>query len=170
MKPNRALAFSGYAIAAYLVLVPLLETFLQLWPLRVGDARWRYGATGVMSQSLMTPLLGLLLAVGVAVYLGHRARARILAVLSALASVVTLVVIPLFVLDALEMRSLLPRDQGAPTGSFDVATVAALAKMMATVGIGSALAWGAWVGTRRDPSTVRSPSEKPQVGIVSASR
>jgi hypothetical protein len=170
MKPNRALAFGGYAIAAYLVLAPLTETFLQLWPFRIGDARWRYGAAGVMSQSLMTPLLGLLLAVGIAVYLGHRTRARLLAALSTLGSLVTLIVIPLFVLDAVEMRALLPRDQGAPTGSFDVATAAALLKMVAAVIIGLALARGAWVGTRGVVAAGRAQSEKQQVPIVSARR
>lgn len=170
MKLNRFLVFSGYLMAAYLMLAPSAETLAALRPFRFADAGWRYGATGLVSQSLMTPLLGLVLAVGVAVYCGHRVRARFLAVASALGGFVTLMAIPLFTLDALEMRTLVPADQGAPTGAFDVATVSALVMMTAAVALAFALALGAWAGTRQTTSDVRQrhAPAAPSAGIVSA--
>jgi hypothetical protein len=148
MKPNRFLVFSGYLMAGYLVLAPLAETLAALWPFHSGDAGWRYGATGLVSQSLMTPLLGLLMAVGLAVYCHHWVAARLLAVLSAVGGVVALIAIPLFTLDALQVRGQVPVEQGTPLGAFGAATVSALLMMAATVAITFALARGAWAGTR----------------------
>jgi len=149
MKPNRSLVFSGYLIAGYLVLAPLAETFAALRPFRWGDAGWRYGAAGLVSQSLMTPLLGLLIAVGMAVYCHHRVATHLLAVLSAIGGGAALIAIPLFTLDALQVRAQVPVEAGTPLGGFGAATAWALLMMVATVAITFALARGAWAGRGR---------------------
>ncbi len=140
MRPNRYLTFSGYLMALYLCSVPLAETLIAAWPLQLGDPGWRYGATGLFSQALMTPLLGLLLAVCLAVYLQHRVLSLALAVVSGLVALLTIAVIPLFLLDAIQMRA---RVGDGATAAFDVATVFALLKMGATVLMGFAMALGA---------------------------
>lgn len=156
--------FGGYLMALYLVTVPLAETLIAVWPLQVGDAAWRYGATGLLSQALMTPLLGLLLAVGLAVYAEHRALSRALAVISGVCAVFIIVVIPLFLLDMLEMRGQVVDEA---TRAFDVATVFALLKMGATVLMGFAMALGARSAARVMRETTK-PTATPL--IVSATR
>ena len=140
MRPNRHLTFGGYLMALYLITVPLAETLIGVWPLQLGDAAWRYGATGLLSQALMTPLLGLLLAVYLAVYVQHRALSWALAVVSGLVAVFMIAVIPLFLLDMLEMRA---QVGDAVTAAFDVATGFALLKMGAAVLVCFVMARGA---------------------------
>ncbi len=159
MKPNRFLVFSGYLMAGYLILAPLAETLAALWPFHAGGAGWRYGATGLVSQSLMTPLLGLLIAVSLAVYCHHWVAARLLAVFSAVGGVAALIAIPLFTLDALQMRGQVPVEQSTSMGAFNAATVSALLMMAATVAITFALARGAWVGTRGTAQEARHNGE-----------
>ena len=90
LRPNRHLTFGGYLMALYLGTVPLTETLLAVWPLQSGDAAWRYGAVGLFSRALMTPLLGLLLAVCLALYVRHRVLLLAFAVVSGLGALLTI--------------------------------------------------------------------------------
>jgi hypothetical protein len=129
-------------MAAFLALAPLADTILGLWPATIGSAAWRYGAVGVIAQGLTLPFLGLGFAVAVALTLGHRALLRTLAVLAGLGVAVTVVALPLFLLDVLELRGALGDEIRLP---FDVATGAAVMKIMVAGLFGVAVACGAWI-------------------------
>jgi hypothetical protein len=144
---NGFLVFGGYVLAGYLIVAPLAEYLAAVWPVRLGYAHWGSGAAGLGSRSLMTPLLGLFLAVVLAVRCDHWILARLLAVASGVGGLIALVAIPLFAVDALEMRAGVAAGQRGLVGAFDLATVGALLVLMATVAITFALACGAWVGT-----------------------
>lgn len=68
----RALVPAAYAAAILLVLMPLADAVASTWPLLLSQYRWRYTAAGVLSGSLLMPLLGLLLAAQAAAVAGHR--------------------------------------------------------------------------------------------------
>ncbi len=167
MRPNRLLTLGGYLVTLYLVTVPLAETLIAVWPLQLGDASWRYGAVGLFSQALMTPLLGLLLAVCLALYVQHRVMLRALAVVSGLGALLTIAVIALFLLDAIEMRA---RLVDAATGAFDVATVFALLKMGATALTGFAMALGAMSAARAMKEATRKRTAAPLVVFAAGGR
>ena len=64
MKGNRWLTISGYLLSLYLITTPMVETVAAIYPISLGEPAWRFGAAGLLSQALMTPLLGLLIALG----------------------------------------------------------------------------------------------------------
>ena len=114
MKSNRWLTSAGYLLAAYLILVPLTETALAVVPVGLGDPTWRFGAVGLFSRALMTPLLGVMIALAIALALAHRRAMQTLSGLCALGGVVLLVALPFFLLDGARMRDVLPvEDQGS---------------------------------------------------------
>ena len=154
MAPNRFLAFAGYGICTYLGVVPLTEAVLALWPFRLSETAWRFGAAGLFTQALMTPLLGLCLAAALALCLRHRAMLRFLAVLSGLVVIVILVALPLFVLDAMAVRALVDEGSGQP---LNTASASAVLKMSATVLIAGAVALGGWRASRSSGSSAMSP-------------
>lgn len=128
----KALATPSYVIAAILIVFPLVDTALALLPLRPGELAWRFGALGLGSQALMTPLLGGLLALVTASVLGHRRALRVVQTVSWFVAVMLVVAIALLSLDAIQMRgSIRPEVRGA----FDKASVVALFKYVIGVGV-----------------------------------
>lgn len=133
-------------MALLLVLFPLTDALSTVWPLRPGEFQWRFGAVGLFSQALMTPLLGVVLALVTAHILEHRVVLRILAVLAALGGVLLLVVLAGFALDAAQMRG-----QVRPElkGNFDVASIAAAMKLLLAATLALVVTWVGWKRSRR---------------------
>lgn len=145
MKANRWLTVAGYLLALYLIFVPLFETTIAVWPLGVGDRQWRYGAVGLYTQTMMTPLLGLLIALGIALYVRNRGMIRAIAVVGGAAAAVTLLSIPIFLIDAVQIRG--DVDANAVT-AVNVTTGFAVFKMILAILIGGGVAWGGWSGPK----------------------
>lgn len=134
MDQQRFIAPSAYFMAAILVVFPLSELVITVWPLHFGTTAWRFGAAGLLSRTLMTPLLGILLAAATAMFFGHRKTLRTVGIVSLVLAVLLVAACGLFALDALEMRvQVNPKVKHA----FDVATVQAMAKL------GICLLWSA---------------------------
>ena len=93
-----------YAVAALLVVISLLDFAGAIWPFLPGDAGWRYGAIGLLSGFLVTPLVGVVLAVLVAVEQRHFAVLKVLGILALAVGVLLLVSIVAFALDAIQVR------------------------------------------------------------------
>lgn len=147
MQSIRRIAVPAYLIAALLILFPLLDTALSVLPPRLGEVSWRFGAAGLFSRALMTPLLGFLLAYAVALLLEQRRVLRAFSVLNAVLAVVLLGATTLFILDAVQMRAQVnPQAKTA----FDVATLVALAKYGLGMVVTVAFAVTGWKGSRRD--------------------
>lgn len=68
----RPLALAGYPIALLLITSSALDTVPKILPAALGSQDWRYGALGLVFNSMVTPLLGLAIAAGTAVFVGHR--------------------------------------------------------------------------------------------------
>ena len=158
MKPNRPLIVAAYLTALLLVIVPLGETAVTVMPFRTGNLSWRFGSMGLFSQALMTPAFGLVLTGAIALALGHRWMLRAVSVLAGLLTPVFVVLMVLFALDAIELRSQLRPEAAA---SFDVAAIQALVRLALLAMIAAPLAVGGWKASRRSVTQVVAPRSQP---------
>jgi len=146
MLQNRRIIWPSYLIAFTLSIIPPIDAVMQTIPMRLGDPRWRWGAFGLMSNAMMLPMIGLLIAFVVASLFEHHLFQRILGVVAAIVAVVTLVGIGMFALDTLQLNKDV-RPQGIM--AFRVACLTATMK----AGIGmltlSGFAWTAFTGPKR---------------------
>lgn len=151
----RPLVWAAYAVALLLIIMPLVELVLGIWPLRVGQLNWRFGAAGLVSQSVMTPLLGMFLAVATAAAMGHRMLARILSGVAIGAGVLGILAIGMFALDALEARaSVRPEAMMA----FDRATLVAILRYSLGTITAFLLGIGGWKASRKGRSAAAAAS------------
>lgn len=152
-----------YLAALLMVLFPLGDLWVNILPLSPTVLDWRYGVVGLLSGFLLTPVIGLLIAVGMA-FLAE--QYRILSFLGRAAVVggcflVGLAV--LFTVDALRLRGGVPGDQ---LGTFNLAVSRSLAKLLLTaVGV-------LWLGlaARDAGSSMQSMDQDPSSrhGVVRA--
>lgn len=155
----RPLAWAAYAVALLLIIMPLVELVLGIWPLRIGQLNWRFGAAGLVSQSVMTPLLGMLLAVATAAAVGHRLLARVLSGIAVAGGILGILAIAMFTLDALEARaSVRPEAMVA----FDRATI--VAGMRYSLGTITAflLGIGGWKASRKGSRAAAAVGSAPK--------
>jgi hypothetical protein len=167
MKPDsstlKSLAWPTYFVALLLIAIPAMDYVTNVWPLQIGEVRWRYGSVGMLAGFLLTPLMGVLFAFGAAAVLQHRVALRFLAVLNFCLAVLLLVLIGLFVLDVLQVRGTVPLES-RPT--FDVGAMKAVAKCFAFFG---AFAWFGIVGIRASRlggGKNRRPSASDEVPLI----
>lgn len=126
MRNANRLMVPAYALAFVLVLFPILDLCVQIWPLFPAQAQWRFGSIGIASRTMITPFLGLLMFYGVAHEVGHRRLLWLFTLVSALLVVLILALLGLFVVDAIEVRALVNADAAR---RFDLTTGVAAIKL-----------------------------------------
>jgi hypothetical protein len=141
MRSNRPLIFAACTLLLFMGTLPLAEAYISTLPGRPGNIAWRYGAVGVVAEALALPLVALVLSVALALLLEWRIPMRLLATLGGLGAIAGIVVLPLFLLDALQLRGTLKEELRFP---FDMATGSAAIKISAAAVLGWMVAWGAW--------------------------
>ena len=109
----------GYAVALLLVVGPVLDTITRIWPMRPGDEGWRFGTLGILFNTMVTPLLGVFLAMVIAAVLEHGRTLRVIAGITLLAALGSLAAVGLFALDYLQLRANVTAEA---IGGFDVAS------------------------------------------------
>jgi hypothetical protein len=155
----RPVLAAAYPMAALLVLVPALEVTAGAWPFQPGDLSWRFGILGIVLKTLVTPVLGITLAMAVAALLEHRRLVRALAALSFVLAAVTAAGAVLFLMDFLQLRAMVSpaTRQGMQVASFTALLLAALvAPVCAALGIGG---WRAGRGPRGTAPARRAQKE-----------
>ncbi len=162
MKLNRQLTAVAYLVAALMLVIPVLEVTLSVWPLRMGETSWRFGTVGLLSQALMTPLLGALVLMLVAVTLGHRKTIATVSGIAALLALALVVVIPIFALDAIQMRTQVRTDAHR---AFDLSSLLAAIKLSAAFVIALLLAIGSW---KHRKTMRRAPSAGAEAPLLAA--
>ena len=105
MMDSRKFTAPAFMTAALLIMVPALDWLQAVWPMRPSEASWRVIAVGLTSRVLITPLLGLLMAHALALYLNSRSTLRALAVLNAFVALLFIAALGIFALDALQVRT-----------------------------------------------------------------
>jgi hypothetical protein len=144
--------------AVLMITLPLIELAGALWPVGLGNAEWRFGAVGLLSNALMQPLLGSFILVLVAALGEKRWLQQAMWVFNALAAVFLLALVPLFVLDALELRSRVP--DGANL-AFDVASTRAVFVHGFAAVVLAALSRGGFRASKKDATDVGEPKTEP---------
>jgi hypothetical protein len=129
-----------YIFTLSLIAWPVADLVLNIWPLQPGNTQWRYGAAGLLSSFLHTPMLGLVVALATAYVAGHRTILRLLGVLQIAVATVLLAIMALFIVDLFDVAGTRPPG-GLPTMLTGVAVasgkylVAALAMGLLGLGI-----------------------------------
>lgn len=110
MEQNRPLARAGYLLAASLVAIPLVDAILPLLPLRFGDERWRWSAVGQVSNLLLIPLVGILLAIAVTSIVNDQRVRRVIGIICGVLALVLAIMSLSFLLDYFQIRNaVIPR-------------------------------------------------------------
>lgn len=127
MPNSRYLAWPAYLVAIAMLLIPMADSWTTLFPWNLGDARWRFGAVGLISNALMIPLAGLLIAFTVAWAREQRRVMRIIGVVGFVGALLCILALGSFALDSLQTRSQV-RDEMRL--SFTVASITAALKTL----------------------------------------
>ena len=67
MNNYRSLAPGAYVVAFLLFFIPFFDASLSLAPWNLASSQWRFGAFGLLSNALMLPAAGTLIAVATAI-------------------------------------------------------------------------------------------------------
>lgn len=114
MVQQRQMAAPAYLVGVALLAIPPIDTIMQILPVRMADPRWRYGAFGLLSNSLMLALAGFLIIMVTAGYFDHRRTQRLLGILSLVVAGVFVIAAGLFALDVLQLhKEVVPNAQVA---------------------------------------------------------
>ena len=97
-----------YLCAFILFFMPYFQAFAGIWPLQLGALQWRFQATGALSGILMLPFIGMVLGLVIARASGHKGISRLIGVVAAITTVALLIAIGLFLMDALQLRKIVP--------------------------------------------------------------
>lgn len=127
MLQSRQLAWPAYLVAVAMILVPLVDAWTTLYPWNFADARWRFGAVGLVSNAMMIPLAGLLVAFVTAWVREQRTLLRVIGGFGFVASVVCAAALVSFALDALQTRAQVRPEMRL---SFNVASITAALKTL----------------------------------------
>lgn len=95
-----------FVIAFVIIAVPIAQSIFQIWPLRLSNIQWRFGAANALSGVLPLPFLGFSLLLLMARGMESRGLARLVGALSTLFTLGLLASIALFVLDAQELKAI----------------------------------------------------------------
>jgi hypothetical protein len=172
METNKPLARAGYLLAALLVIIPLFDATMQVWPLRLSDERWRFGAIGSFSNLLMVPMLGLLLAIGIATLVDGRRVKRVVGAICAVLAVILAAMSVLFILDYFQVRTIInPRMQHATA----VASTTAMVKNVLSIITLALLSRAGFAGpkavvAKRVGPVTEQPSSTPLIPLSGVAR
>ncbi len=159
MKPNLPDASPWvvrgmYFFAFLLVFWPVADFVTNTVPLQFGNPQWRYGFAGLMAGYLNTPLLGLVLAIGLALWQRHGGVLRFLAVIQVLGALVLLLVMAMFALDVVQVRAGRPP---ASLPSFIAGAVISEGKHFTSVVALLLLGIGSWKSVPRQAESRADP-------------
>jgi hypothetical protein len=146
MLQNRRIVWPSYLIAFSLSIIPPIDALMQTLPMRFGDPRWRWGAFGLMSNAMMIPMIGLLIAFVVATVFEHHLFRRILGVFTAILALGTLIGLGLFALDTLQLHK---QVQERGLLAFRVAALTATTKAVVGMLTLGGFTWTAFTGPKR---------------------
>ena len=120
------LAPPAYFVAFLLVVIPFFDALMSVAPFHPGVAQWRFAAVGLLSNALMIPSVGVLVAVVTAVTLDHDAAKRAIRVASWIMVPVLFAAMGFFALDSMQTRAVVRAEMQL---SFLVASATAVGKL-----------------------------------------
>ena len=148
-------------VALLLIASPAADLVAALMPMRPGEVSWRFGAYGLITNSLITPILGLAI---ILVVSEHQEWTRSMTVTAAVCAVLALILFAgfaLFVLDYIQLRQAVGR---AARGPYDAAAFKAMLVAALEAGVLLAMSLAAFRARTSDPSL--SHRRRERVGLV----
>jgi hypothetical protein len=128
--PASFLTGPAYAIAGMFVLFPIVDVLASVWPVLLGNPQWRYGSVGVGANYLLSGVFGLIALAAIAALRGHSGVLKVLTFLSAIGAILLVVGALGFVLDVLQLRTSVPRDNPRTLWMFDIGAAKASLKYL----------------------------------------
>jgi hypothetical protein len=150
MTNPRQLAAAAYLVAFTLIAIPLFDATMATVPFHLGSPQWRFATAGLVSNSLLVPTLGALIAVVTAVTQGHTRSRMLLAFASWMMVLVMVGLLGLFALDAIQTRSLVREELRL---SFVLASATAACKLGLTALTFATFGWAAHLPRSRGRKT-----------------
>ena len=114
-----------YFVALLLVATPTIDFVTSVLPLRPSNIEWRFASVGLLSGFLLTPLLGIVVAMVTAATTGQSRVQRALAIVNAATCGIGIVILLMFLLDIVQLRSVV---QAEAKASFQGAALKAVLK------------------------------------------
>jgi hypothetical protein len=148
-------------VALLLIASPAADLVAALLPLRPGEVSWRFGAYGLITNSLITPILGLAITLVVS---DHEQRVRSMTVAATVCAALALILIAgfaLFVLDYIQLRQAVGRGARGP---YDAAAFKAMLVAALEAGVLLSMALAAFRARTTDPAL--SHRRRDRVGLV----
>ena len=150
---DEVLSVPFYAFGILLIGLPLLDFFTSVFPMSFTNIQWRFATIGLLSNFLMTPLLGMGVMIVVAAIREHLVFQRVLATVNGFVALVLIALLVLFALDIVQLNATIPQDG---LKSFQNAAFKAIVKHATTILV---LTWLASAGWR--VSSWRSSGRRP---------
>jgi hypothetical protein len=123
----RQVAAAAYLVGFLLFFIPFFDAMMSVAPWVWGNPQWRFGAIGLLSNALMLPASGALIAVATAVGLGHFKTQRALGIVAWLLVLLVFVSAVMFALDAVQTKSQIRPEMML---SYRVSTLTATCKLV----------------------------------------
>lgn len=119
-----------YAFAGLLIGLPLVDFVTSVLPVSVSNIQWRFATVGLLSNFLMTPMIGMGILIVVAAVREHLVFQRLLATTNGLIVLLLTAVLVFFALDIVQLNAMIP-----PEGlkSFQNAAFKAIVKYLASI-------------------------------------
>ena len=115
----------AYAVAALFVVSPIVDVVASVWPLLPSNPQWRYGSVGIAANYLVSGVFGMMALSAIAALRGHGRLLRVLAIVNAVVAVLMVITALGFILDVLQVRASVPRDNARTLWMFDVGAMKA---------------------------------------------
>ena len=156
----RPLLLALYFVAVAFALPSLLEFALLSYPYEFGTPQRRFGAVGLIFNSVMfSPIVGILVAIFASIQLGHRRTTRTLAIVAFVIAALLIVAAPFFVLDFLQLRaSVVPQAKRAFDWTTAKASFTGALMCLTVIAIGLA-AWRSSGTGVTSPVAARAPKK-----------
>jgi hypothetical protein len=127
MITSRQIAWPAYLVSASMIAIPIVDAATTLYPWRPSDAHWRFGAVGMLSNALLIPTAGLLVALATALVLNQTTLRRTIGVAGFVVAGLCVVALAMFALDSIQTRAAVRPEMRL---SFNVASLTAAAKTL----------------------------------------
>lgn len=149
-----------YFVALLLVATPTMDFVTSVLPFRLGSIEWRFASVGLLSGFLLTPLLGMVLAMGVAQMASHLRFQRVVAVVGLTVTVLFAALFVLFVLDIFQLQSVVQEE--ARDAFSSAAQKAAIKHLCFLVALG----WLSYGAIRVSRWSVPEPKRRPAAVVI----
>jgi hypothetical protein len=138
---GRRLRLAGYLLALFVAVSSIADIIATTWPVSVHDARWRIGATTLITSAAPINLLALFLCIAIAFVAANR---RMLSVIGALCALASLAYVGLggeLALDLLQLRQKVRADL---VRNYDVTMVLGELRLLFAAGVSLAFSLAAF--------------------------